>query len=125
MAKCLQWRGAATRLLLLMEPTDPPLPSHATEPFEPAPPLAEPGRAILEFERTWWQQPGAKEAAIRDRFGFSGTKYYRLLNELLDDPEACRHDPLTVKRLRRRREQLRRARVHGHPAGHPGSGSRP
>jgi hypothetical protein len=98
-----------------MEPTEPTL-SDAV--------LAEPSRAILEFERTWWQQPGAKEAAIRNRFGFSGTKYYRLLNELIDDPDACRYDPLTVKRLRRRREQQRRARVHGHPAGHPGSGSR-
>lgn len=80
--------------------------------------------AILEFERTWWQQPGAKDGAIRDRFGFSGTKYYRLLNELIDDPVALEHDPLTVRRLRRRREQLRRSRLAGHPAGH-GSGSRP
>jgi hypothetical protein len=87
--------------------------------------LSEPSCAILEFERTWWQHPGAKEVAIRDRFGFSGTKYYRLLNDLIDDPAALAHDPLTVRRLRRRREQLRRLRLHGHPAGHPGSGSRP
>jgi hypothetical protein len=87
--------------------------------------LSEGGRAILEFERTWWQQPGAKEVAIRERFHFSGTKYYRLLNELIDDPVALDHDPLTIRRLRRRREQLRRSRLHGHPAGHPGSGSRP
>jgi Protein of unknown function (DUF3263) len=91
----------------------------------PEPDLSERSRAILEFERTWWQTPGAKEVAIRERFGFSGTKYYRLLNELIDDPIALGHDPLTVRRLRRRREQLRRSRVQGHPAGHPGSGSRP
>jgi hypothetical protein len=87
--------------------------------------LSERSREILAFERTWWQTPGAKEGAIRERFGFSGTKYYRLLNELIDDPGALAHDPLTVRRLRRRREQLRRSRLHGHPAGHPGSGSRP
>jgi hypothetical protein len=87
--------------------------------------LSERSREILEFERGWWKTPGAKEGAIRARFGFSGTKYYRLLNELIDDPRALMHDPLTVRRLRRRREQLRRSRVHGHPAGHPGSGSRP
>ncbi|HZJ25785.1 MAG TPA: DUF3263 domain-containing protein [Acidimicrobiia bacterium] len=88
------------------------------------PQLAEPSRAILEFERTWWQQSGAKEPAIRELFGFSGTKYYRLLNELIDDPAARQFDPLTVKRLRRRREQLRRSRVDGHPAGRPDSRSR-
>ena len=91
----------------------------------PEPDLSERSRDILEFERTWWQAPGAKEVAIRERFGFSGTKYYRLLNDLIDDPIALRHDPLTIRRLRRRLEQLRRSRVQGHPAGHPGSGSRP
>ncbi len=91
----------------------------------PEPDLSERSRAVLEFERTWWQIPGAKEVAIRERFGFSGTKYYRLLNELIDDPVALDHDPLTVRRLRRRRELFRRSGVRGHPAGHPGSGSQP
>lgn len=88
------------------------------------PQLSEPSRAILDFERTWWQQPGAKEQAIREQLGFSGTTYYRLLKGLMDDPAARRFDPLTVKRLQRRRDQLRRTRVDGHPAGNPDSSSR-
>lgn len=86
--------------------------------------LPAPSRAILDFERTWWQQTGAKESAIREHFGFSTTKYYRLLRVLIDDRDAQQFDPLTVKRLRRKRDQLRRARVDGHPAGRPDSRSR-
>lgn len=65
---------------------------------------------ILAFERTWWSQSGAKESGIRERFDLSSTRYYQLLNELLDDPEALAHDPLLVKRLRRLRDQRRLAR---------------
>jgi len=45
--------------------------------------LSERDRAILDFERTWWTEPGPKDAAIRARFGVSPTRYYRLLNEVL------------------------------------------
>ena len=31
----------------------------------------------------------------------SPTRYYQLLNALLDDPRALAHDPVTVNRLRR------------------------
>ncbi len=65
---------------------------------------------ILAFERSWWAQAGAKENGIRERFDLSSTRYYQLLNELLDDPEALAHDPLLIKRLRRLREQRRLAR---------------
>ena len=41
--------------------------------------LSERDRAILDFERTWWTEPGPKDAAIRTRFGVSPTRYYRLL----------------------------------------------
>jgi hypothetical protein len=58
---------------------------------------------ILAFERLWWKHAGSKEQAIRDRFGVSATRYYQLLNGLLDDPEALKHDPVLVGRLRRLR----------------------
>jgi hypothetical protein len=77
--------------------------------------LTERDRAILDFERTWWTEPGPKDTAIREHFELSGTRYYQLLNELLDDPEAYEHDPLLVRRLRRQRERRRRARVEGRP----------
>jgi hypothetical protein len=77
--------------------------------------LTERDRAILDFERSWWTEAGPKDTAIRDRFELSGTRYYQLLNELVDDPEAYAHDPLLVRRLRRQRDRRRRARVEGRP----------
>lgn len=67
-------------------------------------------RAILDFERTWWQIDGSKEAAIRERFALSTTRYYQLLNDLIDLPDAVAYDPLVVRRLQRLRARRRRAR---------------
>jgi hypothetical protein len=65
---------------------------------------------ILSFERQWWQYAGAKEQAIRDNFDMSATRYYQVLNALIDRPAALAHDPLLVKRLRRLRSARQRAR---------------
>ena len=73
-------------------------------------------RAILDFERSWWRLPGPKEAAIRAHLGMSGTRYYRLLGELLDEQAALTYDPLTVRRLRRLRDHRRRVRFEGRRA---------
>jgi hypothetical protein len=72
--------------------------------------LTEQETAILAFERSWWSLGGAKESAIRERFGVSTGDYYRLLGELIDRPEAMGHDPLLVRRLRRQRLTRRRER---------------
>ena len=77
-------------------------------------------RAILDFERTWWTQSGHKADSIRARFGISATRYYRLVKDLLEDPDAMEYDPLTVKRLRRIRHERRRAKFEGRRAD-PGS----
>ena len=53
---------------------------------------------ILTFERQWWKFAGAKEQAIRDKFQMSATRYYQVLNALIDKPEALAQDPLLVKR---------------------------
>src|SRR5665647_626995 len=45
---------------------------------------------ILEFERTWWRSPGAKEQTIRESFDMSPTRYYQVLNALIDNPAARR-----------------------------------
>ena len=65
---------------------------------------------ILAFERQWWKFAGAKEQAIRDKFGMSATRYYQVLNALIDKPEALAQDPLLVKRLRRLRATRQRNR---------------
>ncbi|GAA2112248.1 DUF3263 domain-containing protein [Microlunatus panaciterrae] len=65
---------------------------------------------ILSFERQWWKFAGAKEQAIRDHFQMSATRYYQVLNALIDKPEALAQDPLLVKRLRRLRATRQRNR---------------
>ena len=66
---------------------------------------------ILAFERRWWRYPGAKEQAIREIFDIAATRYYQLLNELIDRPEALAFDPILVKRLRRQRSERKRLRT--------------
>ena len=73
-------------------------------------------KAILDFERSWWTESGPKEVAIRERFDLSPTRYYQILNELLEAPEAVAYDPLVVRRLRRLRDRRRRARFEGRSA---------
>lgn len=77
---------------------------------EEPPELTDRGKQILDFERQWWRQAGAKEQAIRDTFNLSATRYYQLLNALLDDPLALAHDPVVVQRLRRLRASRSRRR---------------
>ena len=72
--------------------------------------LGERELAMLSFERQWWKRAGAKEQAIRDNFGLTATRYYQLLNSLLDDPAALEHDPVLVQRLRRLRSTRARRR---------------
>ena len=72
--------------------------------------LTDRDRAILEFERQWWKFAGAKEQAIRELFDMSATRYYQLLNNLIDRPAALELDPMLVKRLRRMRSSRQKAR---------------
>jgi hypothetical protein len=75
-----------------------------------AAPLSEREEEILAFERQWWKYAGAKEQAVRELFDLSATRYYQVLNALIDRPEALAHDPMLVKRLRRMRQTRQRAR---------------
>ncbi|MFD6135049.1 DUF3263 domain-containing protein [Isoptericola sp. NPDC056618] len=72
--------------------------------------LSDRDREILAFERQWWKYAGAKEQAVRELFGLSATRYYQVLNALIDSPAALAHDPMLVKRLRRMRSTRQRAR---------------
>jgi hypothetical protein len=78
--------------------------------------LTERERQVLAFERRWWKHAGSKEQAIRDQFGMSSTRYYQVLNGLLDNATALAHDPVLVKRLRRLRAARTRARSGGRVA---------
>jgi hypothetical protein len=65
---------------------------------------------MLVFERQWWRRGGAKDTAIRTRFGMPPTRYYQALNALVDRPAAMAADPLVVGRLRRVRAARHRRR---------------
>lgn len=73
--------------------------------------LSERDLEILAFEREWWKHVGSKERAVRERFGFSATRYYQILGALLDSPEAMAADPMLVRRLQRLREARKRLRA--------------
>jgi hypothetical protein len=67
--------------------------------------LTEQDIRILAFERSWWRLAGAKERDILEVFDVPVTRYYQLLNELIDRPEAVEFDPVLVTRLRRQRSR--------------------
>ena len=72
--------------------------------------LTDRDRRIIDFERQWWKYAGSKESAIKELFDMSPTRYYQVLNALIDSPVALAHDPMLVKRLRRQRATRQRAR---------------
>ena len=88
-----------------------PEPYEATEdPAQGHDGLADRDREILAFEHQWWRRVGAKEQAIRETFAMSATRYYQLLNALIDTPEALAAEPVLVRRLRRQRAERTRSR---------------
>ena len=93
---------------------------HVDQNDDPSTELDARERAMLDFEREWWRFEGRKEDQIRVRFDQSPSSYYRALQTLIDLDAASGYDPLTVKRLRRQRDQRRRVRIEGRRAD-PGS----
>jgi hypothetical protein len=73
-------------------------------------PLSERDREILDLEKLWFKYAGAKEQAIRDRFDMTATRYYQVLNALIDTEPALAAEPVLVKRLRRIRSDRQRSR---------------
>lgn len=117
--------GAAVPPPRTAPPAESVPPTGSVPSVEPEPaPSVEPGSApsvervglterelrILAFESRWWKHAGAKEQAIRDTFGLSATRYYQLLNGLLDHPAALAAEPVLIGRLRRLRSSRARNR---------------
>ena len=77
-----------------------------------APPvgLSAPDQEILDFENRHWTYAGSKEQGIKDLFDLSSTRYYQLLNQLIDNEAALAYKPLLIKRLRSDLSRRQRAR---------------
>src|SRR6476619_1519425 len=87
-----------------------PGPDHSGPADQQQADMSDRDREILEFERPWCEYAGAKETAVREQFDMSATRYYQVLNALIDRPEALASDPLHVRRLRRLRAARQRQR---------------
>lgn len=57
-------------------------------------------KAILDFERSWWMEPGAKDQAIEHSLGLTSSAYYSRLLAVIERGVAFEYDPLTVLRVR-------------------------
>lgn len=57
-------------------------------------------RAILDFERAWWLEPGPKDQAIEWKLGLPSSTYYEWLLRIVSGTAGLAYDPLTVKRVR-------------------------
>jgi len=80
--------------------------------------LTDEQRAVLDFERQLWRFTGAKEAAIRAKFGFGLVRFNQILAWTINHPEALAYAPATVRRLQRLRD--RRMAEHGRVFGRAG-----
>lgn len=99
------------------EPPEPRLPPTSEPTSETAEgTLSELEKSVLAFAALHWKYPGAMETRILEEFGWSATRYFQVLNALLDRPAAHAHDPMLVARLIRLRE-VRRARRRPRPEG--------
>ncbi|MFV0405611.1 MAG: DUF3263 domain-containing protein [Propioniciclava sp.] len=77
---------------------------------EAASPLSDLEAGILDFEASWWAAAQEKDAEIHARFALTPPRYYQILNQLLDRPEAVAYQPLLVRRLTRLRATRQRNR---------------
>jgi hypothetical protein len=55
-------------------------------------------QTILDIERQRWKFPGAKDAAVMERLGWTRTRYDQVLLAMLDRPDVEAADPLLVHR---------------------------
>jgi len=84
--------------------------------------LSERHAAMLDFERSWWNNDEPRDHVVRARFQCSPEEYHAELTAVLDDPAAMDHDPLVVRRLKRLRLRARKARIDATASAASGEG---
>lgn len=70
-------------------------------------PLTDLEREVLTFAKQQWRFTGSRAVAIREAFDWTESRYFQVLNEVIDRPAALAAEPTLVKRLQR----LRRSRL--------------
>lgn len=86
--------------------------------------LSERHAAMLDFERSWWENTDPRDQVIRARFQCSPDEYHAELTTVLEDPTAMDHDPMVVRRLKRLRLRARKLRHDGATAASDGTKGR-
>lgn len=66
--------------------------------------------AALAIAARTYRYPGIRDQHIRHETGWSPTRYYAVLDALIDRPDVEAAYPVLVRRLRRVREARARAR---------------
>ena len=82
----------------------------ARRPPSRQPALTEREQQILAFEASGGSTPAPRSRPSGTPSALSSTRYYQLLNGLLDNPAALEHDPVLIGRLRRLRSTRARTR---------------
>ncbi|WP_232017104.1 DUF3263 domain-containing protein [Gordonia insulae] len=65
---------------------------------------------MLDVSGRRWRYAGSMAAAVEAEFGVTVTRFWQIINGILDDPDAIEYSPLTVNRLRRLRSARAQAR---------------
>lgn len=72
--------------------------------------LTELERDVLDIAGRNYRYAGSREADIRAELRIAPTRFWQILNSLLDRPEALAYAPATVKRHTRLRAKARHER---------------
>lgn len=72
--------------------------------------MTEHDRIALTLAATPYRYAAVRETHAREQLGLTATRYWALVNRLLDDPEAEAAMPVEVRQLRRLRDARRTAR---------------
>jgi hypothetical protein len=71
--------------------------------------LSDRDREILAFEESNWIHTGRKQNDIGETFNVSAPRYYQLLGDLIQNPDAVEAFPQLTKRMLSRRDAHARA----------------
>lgn len=102
------------------EPDDyrPPWLDSPNQPSRHGEPMNDVDRELLNLAGQWFKDDANLETITLEKYGMRLTRFWQVVNGLIDRPEALAYNAQTVRRLQRIRENRKRARA-ARRAGHP------